>query len=240
MPKRWLATLGKLVKLGKDWGRKAGEGWRGSRLMAGAALLGVALLSGCASTVTTEVTAFRQGDWQNDPPRTYAFDRTGGQETQLEDQTYEQWLAQALSGVGFEQVARPQAHYLVSMEYDSNSRLMRIQETNYVDPWGPGFYPGPYWGPYYRPWGPYGWGGPGYWPPVTTVRDVPVTQSTLRVFFKDAASGRRVYQVTANHRAEGSSLQAAMPYLIRSAFVQFPAESGRPRRVTLPLDPNDK
>ena len=32
-----------------------------------------------------------------------------------------------------------------------------------------------------------------------------------------------------------------MSYLICGAFVQFPAaESGRPRRVTLPLDPDDK
>ncbi|MGO4330442.1 DUF4136 domain-containing protein [Cupriavidus sp. 2TAF22] len=207
--------------------------------MAGAALLGAALLSGCASTVTTEVTAFRQGNWQNDPPRTYAFDRAPGQEAQLEDQTYEQWLAQALSGVGFEQVARAQARYLVRMDYDTNSRLMRVQETTYSDPWYPGPY-GPYWGPYYRPWGPWGWGGPGYWPPTTTIRDVPVTLSTLRVMFKEAASGTKVYQVTAHHRGEETSLQAAMPYLIRSAFVQFPAENGRPKRVTLPLDPNDK
>jgi len=220
----------------RKWSRLAGRGLRGSRLAAGMALLGVALLSGCASTITTEVTAFSQGNWQNDPPRTYAFDHGAGKEGRFEDQTYEQWLAQALTGVGFEQVARPQAHYLVNMEYDSNAGLMRVQETVYPDPW----YGGPYWGPYYRPWGPWGWGGPGYWPPQTIVRDVPVTQSTLRVFFKDAATGRRVYQVTAQHRDENASLQAAMPYLIRSAFVQFPGESGRSRRVTLPLDPNDK
>ncbi len=84
------------------------------------------------------------------------------------------------------------------------------------------------------------WGGPGYWPPQTVVGDVPVVQSTLCVFFKDAASGRRVYQVTANRRGEGSSLQAAMSYLICGAFAQFPVESGRSPRVTLPLDPNDK
>jgi hypothetical protein len=225
--------------LGKAWSRIAGKGLHGGRVMAAMALLGVALLSGCASTVTTEVTAFSQGTWQNDPPRTYAFDRAAGQEGRLEDQTYEQWLAQALTGAGYQQVARPQARYLVSMEYDSHSGLLRVQETVYPDPWyGP--YGGPFWGPYYRPWGPWGWGGPGYWPPQTIVRDVPVTQSTLRVFFKDAATGRRVYQVTAQNGGEGSSLQAAMPYLIRSAFTQFPAESGRARRVTLPLDPADK
>jgi len=29
-----------------------------------------------------------------------------------------------------------------------------------------------------------------------------------------------------------------MPYLVRSAFAEFPMESGRPRRVTLEVDKN--
>jgi outer membrane lipoprotein len=28
--------------------------------------------------------------------------------------------------------------------------------------YGPGWYD-PFWGPYWGPWGPYGWGGYGYW-----------------------------------------------------------------------------
>ncbi len=205
--------------------------------LAGVALLGALLLTGCASTVTSEVTAFREAGWTNDAPRTYAFERTKAQEAQLERQTYEQWLAAALTSVGFEQAPARQARYLVNMEYDATPGLVRVAETVYPDygPWGP------YWGPwgYYRPWGPWGW-GPGYYPPQTVVRDVPVTSSVLRVFFKDSATGRRVYQVTAQNQTEGGNLAAAMPYLIRSAFVDFPAESGRPRRVTLPLDKGGK
>ncbi|MCA3183397.1 MAG: DUF4136 domain-containing protein, partial [Cupriavidus sp.] len=85
----------------------------------------------------------------------------------------------------------------------------------------------------------YGW-GPGYWPPQTVVRDVPVTFSNLRVFFKDAASGKRVYQVTARNTTEGGSLTAVMPYMIRSAFANFPGESGRPQRITLELQKDQK
>lgn len=207
--------------------------WR--RLAVWLALAAAMLVTGCASTVVTDVTAFRQPGWQNDAPRTYSFEHTAEQATQLERQTYEQWLASALAGVGFEQVPQNQARYRVSMEYNAAPGMVRVAETVYPDPWyGPW---GPYWGPYgaYRPWGPWGW--PGYWPPPqTVVRDVPVTFATLRVYFKDAATGQRVYQVSAQNQTENGNPAAMMPYLIRSAFTEFPAESGRPRRVTLPVD----
>ncbi|WP_454763398.1 DUF4136 domain-containing protein [Cupriavidus campinensis] len=204
--------------------------------------LGVLGLSGCASTITTEVTAFRQAGWQNDVPRTYAFEHAPQppqppqQDGQLERQTYEQWLADALAGVGFEQKPAGQARYLVSMDYGAAPGFVRVAETYYSDPWyGPW---GPYWGPYgYRGYGPW---GPGYWPPQTVVRDVPVTFSNLRVYFRDAASGKRVYQVTARNTIEGGSLPAVMPYMIRSAFTEFPSESGRPRRVTLEVEKDKK
>ncbi len=70
----------------------------------------------------------------------------------------------------------------------------------------------------------------------TVVRDVPVTFSSLRIFFKDAASGKRVYQITARNTTEGGSLAGVMPYMIRSALTEFPSENGRPRRVTLEVD----
>jgi hypothetical protein len=72
------------------------------------------------------------------------------------------------------------------------------------------------------------------------IRDVPVTYSSVRVYFKDAASGKRVYQVTATNTTESGNPAAVMPYMIRSAFADFPAESGRPRRVTLEVDKDKK
>lgn len=206
-------------------------------LMLAAALL----LGGCASTVTTEVTAFRHMNWQDDPPRTYAFERASAQQAaELDRQAYQQWLAQALAGVGFEQVPAPRARYRVSMDYDAVPGTMRVQETVYPDPWyGPW---GPYWGPWrggYGAWGPWGgpWGWPGYYPPQTVLRDVPVTYATLRVYFRDARTGERVYQVTAQNHSETSiSLAALMPYMIRSAFATFPAGNGEPRQITLPVE----
>lgn len=207
------------------------------------ALLAALLLSGCASTVVTDVTAFSQPGWQNDAPRTYSFERTPEQAAQLDRQTYEQWLAEALYDVGYEQVPEKQARYRISMDFDAAPGIVRVAETVYPDPWyGPwGPYWGPYWGPgYYRPWGPWGPWGPGYWPPQTVVRDVTVLFSSLRVYFRDAASGKRVYQVTAQNQTENGSLPATMPYLIRSAFAAFPGDSGRPRRVELEVEKQQK
>lgn len=97
-----------------SWGKGRGRGGLGV-LMA----LGALWLTGCASTVTTEVTAFRDAGWPNDTPRTYAFDHAPQQEAQLDRQTYELWLSQALAGVGFEQAPPKQARYLVTMDYDA-------------------------------------------------------------------------------------------------------------------------
>jgi hypothetical protein len=102
--------------------------------------LGSLWLAGCATTVTTEVTAFRQAGWQNDAPRTYAFEHTSQQEEQLERQTFEQWLADTLSGLGFEQRPAGQARYLVTMDYDAAPGIAQVAETVYPDPW-------------YGPWG---------------------------------------------------------------------------------------
>jgi len=220
-----------------SWEAVTELGRRGSKW--GLIALGALWLAGCATTVTTEVTAFRQSGWQNDAPRTYAFEHAPQQEGQLERQTFEQWLADALAGIGFEQQPAGQARYLVTMDYDAAPGMVQVAETVYPDPWyGPW---GPYWGPYgwYRPYGPWGW-GPGYWPPQTVVRDVPVTYSSLRVYFKDAATGKRVYQVTATNTTESGNPAAVMPYMIRSAFTDFPGESGRPRRVTLEVDKDKK
>lgn len=104
-------------------------------LTLGSTMVAALWLAGCASTVTTEVTAFGQSGWQNDAPRTYAFEHTPQQETQLDRQTYEQWLAAALAGLGFEALPAAQARYLVSMDYDAAPGFVRVAETVYPDPW---------------------------------------------------------------------------------------------------------
>lgn len=206
------------------------------RWLAGLIVAGAALLSGCASTITSEVTAFRQPDWQNSAPKTYAFDAAAAQQNDLERRTYEDWIKLELGTHGFSQVGRSEARYLVKFDYDATPRTVRVRETVYPDP----FYPGPFyrpWGPHY--WGPYGfypWGWPGYWPPEVIERNVQVTQHALRLSLSEARGGKRIYQVTALHESERGSMSAVMPYLVRSAFAEFPAQNGQPRYITLKVD----
>ena len=75
-----------------------------------------AVLSGCTTYVTTQVTAF--SDWSgNDASRTYAFTRSAAQQNSLEQATYELLVANELATHAFRQVDAQQAHYLVGLSY---------------------------------------------------------------------------------------------------------------------------
>ncbi|CAJ0710771.1 hypothetical protein P3T32_002686 [Ralstonia sp. GP73] len=198
--------------------------------MAGA-LMAASLLAGCASTVTSQVTAFRQPGWTDNPPRTYAFEHTAAQQNDLERQTYEAWTSDQLAAHGFTSVPRASARYVVRLDYSTATRLVQVRQPVYPDPyWGPGP-----WGPWRSPWGPWGPWGPQY---VDTNVQVPFY--AYHVEIDEAATGKRVYQVTAQTQGGDGSLTAVMPYLVRSAFANFPAPNAQPILVELPVDPSVK
>ena len=195
------------------------------------ALMAASLLAGCASTVTSQVTAFKQPGWEDAPPRTYAFEHTAAQQNDLERQTYEAWTSDQLAARGFTSAPHASARYLVRLNYSMATRLVQVRQPVYPDPyWGPGP-----WGPWRGPWGPWGPWGPQY---VDTNVQVPFY--AYHVDIEDAASGKRVYQVTAQTQGGDGSLTAVMPYLIRSAFANFPAPNAQPILVELPVDPSVK
>jgi len=177
------------------------------------------VLAGCASTVTSQVTAF--GDSPGfEGPRTYALTRTAEQQNNQEHATYEQWLRTRLAGDGFSEQSPSSAHYLIGMSYGITQQMMRVAEPAY----DPMFAPGP-WGPWGRPWGWYGYPyGP---PPAYVERDYPYALTGLQLRFTDRASGKEVYRVQANTSDGGTSLASAMPYLIDAALKQLPFPSGR-------------
>ncbi len=177
------------------------------------------LLAGCASTVTSQVTAF--GDSPGfEGPRTYALTRTEEQQNNQEHATYEQWLRMRLAADGFSEQSPSSAHYLIGMSYGITQQMARVTEPAY----DPMFAPGP-WGPWGRPWGWYGYPyGP---PPVYVQRDYPYALTGLQLRFTDRASGKEVYRVQANTSDGGTSLASAMPYLIDAALKQLPFPSGR-------------
>jgi hypothetical protein len=187
-----------------------------------------ALLSGCTSYVTTQVTAF--SDWSgSDASRTYAFTRGPAQQNSLEQQTYEVLVANELAVRAFRQVDAQQAHYLVGLSYGTKSQAVSVTEpVFYSSPW-----PGPYWGRPIDPWGPFG-----AFPPAYVTSTYPVFTHTLGVRITDRATGKEVYNVLARNAGDEASLVRAMPYLARSALADFPLGNGAVRTVKLPVDKN--
>ena len=194
-----------------------------------AASVAALTLGGCASYVTTQVTAFQ--NWTaRDADKTYVFERSATQQNSLEQQTYEQLVDNELSIYGFRPTDPASAHFAVSLEYGSRDQTVVVQQPDFYDPWGPWGGGGPW-----RPWGPY-WAPPP--PPIYTSQAYTLSSHRLVVRIEDRASGKEVYRVTSTAQVDDSSLLRTMPYLIRGAFDGFPLQNGTVRNVRVPIDPN--
>ena len=205
------------------------------------------LLTGCASTIRSEVTAFHQ--WPSTlSDKSFDFERTAAQAQSLEYRSYEAQVGNALMGLGLHapQAGAPAA-LRVKLDASISGRDVRIVETVLVDPWygtpwyGPGtFGPGTF-GPY---WG--GWPGAGYpfyspmWPSMPVAREqerrYTVFHRELKIKIMAAADGQPLYDVTVRSDGKEANLAKVMPYLVQSAFADFPGKSGVPRVVELKLN----
>ncbi|MFM0729262.1 DUF4136 domain-containing protein [Paraburkholderia sediminicola] len=186
-----------------------------------------ALLSGCTTYVTTQVTAF--SDWSgNDATRTYAFTRAADQQNNLELTTYERLVGNELATHAFRPVDASQARYLVGLSYGIRSDMVTVAQPVYYNPW-----PAPYWGRSFDPWGPWG-----PYPTTYVNQSYPIFTHLLGVRITERASGKEVYNVTARNSGGESSLVRAMPYLARSALADFPLGNGVVHTVKIPVDKN--
>jgi hypothetical protein len=196
-----------------------------------------AALAGCASTIRTEVTAFHE--WPaNLGERTFSFARSPEQENDLEYRSYESLVRNELARLGFAEANSAQAAGLrVGMQYSISARDVRVVEPVFTDP----FY-GPAWGPFYGPrWPHTAFYSPfhdPFWyaqPTQMIERNFQVFTRRLRIPISRAADGKMLYDVTVNSEGTNGSLPAVMPYLVHSAFEEFPGKSGVPRRVDLKM-----
>jgi len=194
------------------------------RLFASCGLVATVLLTGCASYVTSNVTAFQ--NWSgHDADRTYTFKRSADQQNNLEQSTYEGMVNNELVTYGFKQVDPQHAHYAVSLFYDiRNHSTMVSQPVAYAPAWRGGWYGG--------------WYGPMPYGPVSVIYDTepyPLFVKTLSIRISDLSrNGVEVYNVTAGNSGPDGSLLAAMPYLVRSALFNFPLPNGTVTQVNLP------
>lgn len=193
------------------------------------------LLAGCATTIRSEVTAFHE--WPaNLRDKSFVFERGKEQENNLEYRSYENLLREALLHLGFIEEATPAAASLkVTLRYRINVRDVRVIEPVIINPW----YGSPFYGPR---WGGYGYYGPFYDPfwygaPLVEQRDTrfQIFTRQLNVAIAQRADSKKLYDVTVNSEGANGSLAAIMPYMMRSAFADFPGKSGVPHYVDLKM-----
>lgn len=207
------------------------------KYLATLATAAVMLLSGCATTIHSNVTAFN--DWQGDiQDKAYAFEAPQGADDTLEYRSYQVLVANELNKLGFQQVADgQQPKLLVGMKYFTIDHPVRVITE---DP-----FMGPYWGPGY---GRFGWGysrwayRPFYYDPFfygpTRVEERirHQYQRQLRVTI-NGVSGRKLYDVTVQNTSSLQATPQVMPALVQSAFNGFPGQNGVPRSIDITLEP---
>lgn len=200
-----------------DWSR-----WC-SAMRFGVFALALSLVSGCASTLSAQVTRYQQ--WPADTAgEHYRIVASDAQRNNLPYSAYADMVRAAIGVTGLvEAQGSNSARFNLTLDYGNpvEQRWVRRQ----VDP----YYGGEF--GFYRP--PFGgrfspWGG---WMVAPPVEDVPVNlyKNTLTVVIRDRTDhDREVYRATAVSLTQSpDSLTAIMPYLARAVFDQFPGRNGQ-------------
>jgi hypothetical protein len=200
------------------------------------------VMSGCASTIQSNVTAFHQ--WPTDlRDKSYVFQRTPEQENDLEYRSHENLVRAELQRLGFSEVGNERSAKLkVSMRYSMSARDVRVVQPVVSHPWY-GYGAWPYYGPRWRRYGYSPFYDPFYdpfWygPPYTEYRETSyqLYLRRLQILIAQVAGDKMLYDVTVSSEGRNGSLAAVIPYLVRSAFLDFPGPNGVPRRVELKME----
>jgi 2-keto-4-pentenoate hydratase/2-oxohepta-3-ene-1,7-dioic acid hydratase in catechol pathway len=199
--------------------------------------LSSALLSGCASVVRSDIVAFHE--WPADlSDKTYVFERKAYQENNLEHQNYENLVRTELQRLGFTPAQNPRsANLKVGLNYRIQAREVTVMQPVYTDPYWPYGYDHPFYGPRWRGYyGPYS--DPFWYPtPVTQYREVryQVFRLQLNIVITRSKDAKKLYDVRVDSDGDNGTLAFAMPYMVRSAFADFPGQSGVPRHLKLEI-----
>lgn len=194
------------------------------------------VLSGCASTVRSNVTAFNE--WPNElPDKTFVFERTKAQDQSLEYRSYENLVRSEVRRLGLVEADATQKPALkLTLDYAVAISDLRTIQPVYGDPF---FYGSPFYYPSFYRRGFYGYGYDPFWfPPVVEYRDqtIQINRRQLHVLISRFADGKSLYDVKVNSTGQNSSLPAVMPYLVKSAFADFPGPSGVTRTIDMKMN----
>lgn len=198
-----------------------------ARAWLGAVVAAAALLAGCATPVTSDLTVFHE--WPEQAPRTYRLVTNEAQLDSLEHANYRQVMRNELARIGFSeagQAARFELRFDTAIEARRDRRVEYTQP--YIHPWF-------WWGS----WGRHGGVSIGMPFPMAghpVEREIAWYEYQLTVSFRDLSDGRKVYEATAVATGGAASIAGAMPYLARAVFADFPGLSGVTRRVEVPRE----
>jgi hypothetical protein len=190
------------------------------------------LLTGCATTIQSDVIAFH--DWPNDmPDRTFAFKRTPEQEASLSYRSYEHMVRNELSRLGYIPDVEERGRAALTVALDYEVRTAQVIVTEPYDPfwYGPGFHPG--WG--WRHGGAYPYYDP-FWGPPMRQTSYPLYSRRLHITITHTSDKKALYEVEVVSEGYNADLPAAMPYMVRSAFQDFPGRSGVAHSVRLKME----
>ncbi|MEB0135880.1 DUF4136 domain-containing protein [Actimicrobium sp. CCC2.4] len=191
------------------------------------------MLAGCASTVRSNVTVF--SDWPADlPNRTYVFERTRAQDKDLEYLTYENLVRNDVRRLGLNEAETGTGNapsLKITLSYNVDVVDVRTVQPVYGDPffYGGGFYSRRHFGFGYDPF----FRGP----PVIDYQEriYQLHRRQLHVLIARHADGKSLYDVRVNSQGENPSLPAVMPYMVHSAFADFPGKNGMARTIDLKM-----
>ncbi|HEX9174401.1 MAG TPA: DUF4136 domain-containing protein [Telluria sp.] len=205
------------------------------KLTMAVAALSVVLLSGCATTIRSNVTTFHQWPAQMED-KSYVLEAPPPQDDTLELRSYQNLVRRQLAQLGFREAGNGRPNLLVSMRFMTTEVPVQVLQpafsTFYSAPplrmryagrrgaWGGGWY-----SPFYSPM----WGSPMMYEAEIENR----YRRELQVAIRSAADGRRLFDVTVHNVSTELSTPVVMPALVQSAFAGFPGPSGVARRVEL-------
>ncbi|MBZ2209268.1 DUF4136 domain-containing protein [Massilia soli] len=203
------------------------------------------LLTGCASTIRSNVTTFHQ--WPDQlPDKTYVFEAPPVQDDTLEWRTYQNMVRGELTRLGFQDAGAAGTPSLaVSMRFMTTDVPVRVIQpvfshfdhywmprTAFMRPYRRGYGYG-YWRGYYSPfYDPFWYGTPSYQETI-----VHHYKRQVHVGIKSIKDGKRLFDVTVNNMSRNMSTPDIMPALVQSAFAEFPGVSGVARTVELKREP---
>jgi hypothetical protein len=197
------------------------------------------LLAGCTTPrIRSDVTVFH--DW---PAQTrgqsFVFERTTAQHNDLEYRSYEDLVRKELLRLGFVEAGPATTPQIkATLSYGISGRDVRVIEPVAVGPYWyppPFYYPYPRWRGYYHPsplYDPFWYGGR-----YTEYQETnyELFKRYLKIMLANAADGKKLYDVTVTSEGRNGELAVVMPYMVRSAFVEFPARNGESRRIELDM-----